>query len=157
MTPESPLSHLRDIHLPAPISWWPPAPGWWMLAILLVGTVIGLILWRVIRHRRLAYRREALDHYQTIHASYLEHNDNARLLAEISVLLKRTCITRYGREQTAGLAGEQWLAYLDQTGKCTEFTQGPGRVLVTQRFLPQPTLDGPELLRVTLMWLNKQC
>ena len=157
MTPQDPLSQLKDIHLPAPIGWWPPAPGWWILAILATGLTIGLILWRWIRHRRQAYKREALAQYQTLHASYLEHLDDARLLAEVSVLLKRTCITRYGREQTAGLAGEQWLAYLDQTGNCTEFSQGPGRVLVTQRFLPKPTLDGPELLRVTLKWLNKQC
>ena len=27
------LAQLRDIQLPEPISWWPLAPGWWVLII----------------------------------------------------------------------------------------------------------------------------
>ena len=27
---------LRDIHLPESSLWWPPAPGWWILALLLI-------------------------------------------------------------------------------------------------------------------------
>ena len=26
-----PLQDLRDVHMPDPISWWPPAFGWWMI------------------------------------------------------------------------------------------------------------------------------
>lgn len=157
MNGTDPLEQLRDIHMPAAVGWWPPAPGWWLLAFLLVGLIVAAIVWRVLRHRRLAYKREALAEWQAIHARYLNDKNAEALLADLSVLLKRTCITRYGRDQAAGLAGEQWLAFLDQTGKCTEFTQGPGRVLVSQRFTPRPQFDGPELLNVTLTWLNKQC
>jgi hypothetical protein len=157
MNGADPLEQLRDIHMPEAIGWWPLAPGWWMLAVLILGLIVAAIVWRVLRHRRLAYKREALAQWQAIHARFLDDKDTARLLADLAVLLKRTCITRYGRDETAGLAGEQWLAFLDQTGKCTAFSQGAGRVLVSERFTSHPQVDGPALLNVTLAWLNKQC
>ena len=157
MNGQDPLAQLRDIHMPNPISWWPPAPGWWLLTVLILALMAGLIIWRVVRHRRLAYKREALAEWESVHARYLDHKNAQILLSELSTLLKRVCITRYGREAAAGLAGEQWLAFLDQTGKCKEFTEGGGRVLVSQRFVPHPQLDGQALLNVTLAWLKKQC
>ncbi|HET9483332.1 MAG TPA: DUF4381 domain-containing protein, partial [Xanthomonadales bacterium] len=45
---------LRDIHLPAEPSWWPPAPGWWLLAILVIAALVFLVrfAWRKRRELR---------------------------------------------------------------------------------------------------------
>ncbi|MEC8346800.1 MAG: DUF4381 domain-containing protein, partial [Pseudomonadota bacterium] len=34
-----PLDALKDIYLPVEPHWWPPAPGWWIAAVLVL---IGL-------------------------------------------------------------------------------------------------------------------
>ncbi|MCA9451888.1 MAG: DUF4381 domain-containing protein, partial [Nitrospira sp.] len=49
-TASSPLQGLRDVHLPPPISLWPPAPGWWItLGLVMMGVI--LCLW-ILRNRR---------------------------------------------------------------------------------------------------------
>ncbi|MEX2327800.1 MAG: DUF4381 domain-containing protein, partial [Pseudomonadales bacterium] len=55
-----PLAQLRDIHLPAPIEAWPPAPGWIVLAILALLFATAAIVFLYGRWRRNQYRREGL-------------------------------------------------------------------------------------------------
>src|SRR5690606_40218712 len=44
-----PLDALAPLIAPSPVSWWPPAPGWWFLAAGLLGC---LLLWRIKPWRR---------------------------------------------------------------------------------------------------------
>ena len=50
MTPLTPeqeaaLAQLRDIRLPDPVGWWPPAPGWWIFGGLIVAAVVAACAW----------------------------------------------------------------------------------------------------------------
>ena len=36
MPEENPLINLKDIHLPPAVAIWPPAPGWWIVAVVLL-------------------------------------------------------------------------------------------------------------------------
>ena len=155
MNPADPLSQLRDIHLPPPVGWWPPAMGWWLLALLVLSALIAGVYWLWWRHKRLAYKREAIQHMESIRARYLSSRNDQQLLSDLSTLLKRTAITRYGRDEIAGMAGEQWLAFLDQTGHTSEFSAGSGRILV-DRFAPSPKVDSSELIQAVDLWLMKQ-
>ena len=42
---------LRDVHVPAAPSMWPPAPGWWLLAAAAL-TVIAVIWFLKLRQQR---------------------------------------------------------------------------------------------------------
>ena len=63
------LSNLRDLALPAEVSLWPPAPGWWILAAAVAVSVMILIVMAVRHYRRNTYRREALQQLETIEAA----------------------------------------------------------------------------------------
>ena len=56
----NPLDQLRDIHLPEAIGWWPLAPGWWLLIILVCLGLITLARLFLRRRQASAYRRQAL-------------------------------------------------------------------------------------------------
>ena len=66
------LAGLQELPLPPPVSYVPQTIGWVIVAAVL-GVIAALIVWRVVRHRRLnAYRREALAELELIERAALE-------------------------------------------------------------------------------------
>lgn len=65
MMPAAPVSApangpvLRDIHLPPDPSWWPLAPGWWVIAVAAV-LALCVMAWMSWRRRRWRRRIEAV-------------------------------------------------------------------------------------------------
>jgi len=112
-----PLSALRDIHLPDPISWWPLAAGWWVL--------IGLALLVVLRaalmdRRRRRLRASALAEIDRLAEHCRQGSDTSRLATGLSVLLRRVALVRFPNEEIAALHGDAWTAFLGRTSKRPE-------------------------------------
>ncbi|MGF1644805.1 MAG: DUF4381 domain-containing protein [Thiotrichales bacterium] len=152
-TPADPLSALRDIYLPPPPPFWPPAPGWWALAVLGSCVLVGLIwlVWRQrLRARRLA-RIEAL----LAAAVRAGETDSARLLVAVSELLRRVALRRYPRAEVAPLAGVEWLRFLDRTGGDGQFSTGVGTALAHGPYQATPAFDREALLRLARRWLRR--
>jgi len=121
---------LRDLHLPEMISWWPLAPGWWVvIGAALIGLGYLFRYWLRTRSRSAA-RRYALRQLQQIVVEYDDHKDIVEFTGDISELLRRTMLAYAPRLDVAGLAGEEWLAWLDRDLAQPVFTSGPGRQLL---------------------------
>lgn len=153
------LSQLRDIHLPAPISWWPPAPGWWMLAALIVAILIGLFIW-FRRRRRDNWRRSALAELARLRQQYAAQPTAAHtIIAALSVLLRRVAISCFPRAEVAMLSGEKWLAFLDRSmDEGAPFQSEPNRLLAVAPYAPHTTLT-PQALHALFAlcesWIRK--
>jgi hypothetical protein len=140
------LSQLRDIHLPAAISWWPPAIGWWLLLAFFLLAVIGL--WFFYRRRRRnAWRRTALDELAKLRRQYQTQLFAPQpIVGELSVLMRRVAISRFPREEAARLSGDAWLAFLDRNGKGDAgFQTEPGRLLAVAPYAQEMNISAEQM------------
>lgn len=120
---------LRDIHVPEAPPLWPPAPGWWLLAMGLA--LLAVAWWWFARRRR---RRQA-ELAQVFERALAGLDSPPARLAAASELLRRAA--RRVRPDADRLDGQAWLAFLD--GPRRDFSTGPGRLLLDGPF--RPALD----------------
>ena len=105
------LQQLRDIHLPVSEGWWPPAPGWWLLAaaglLCLVLAARGWQRWQRRNRRWQAVQRELA----ALRAQTQLRNSPA-WFSQLNALLKRAARDIYPLQPVAALSGDDWVAFL---------------------------------------------
>jgi hypothetical protein len=128
----NPLTELRDLHEPEPVSTWPPAPGWWLLALLILAGLILLTVKALKYNRKRAYRREASHQLMLAREHYRSSGDGSAYAQALLEILKRTALTAYPRDskRIASLHGEDWLKFLDSTCSTCNFRSPEGRGLL---------------------------
>lgn len=155
MNPD-PLAQLRPLHLPDQIGWWPPAPGWWLLAGLAAVVLAGAIwlAWRRLRCNR--YRRAAR---RELKAAYLRCRatpaGDSAFAAEAARILRRAALVHYPRHEVAALCAEQWLDFLDRSAGIGVFREGPGRALADAPYDPGVRPDAGALHDACQLWLRR--
>lgn len=112
MNPEL-LGNLRDIHEPLPPPFWPPAPGWWILAFLIlvliaVATYLAWRRYRAIERARMPYR-VAERELAAAFADYTNGRGDDRTFADAAnAILKRLIAQHENRASTTSF-GRDWV------------------------------------------------
>jgi hypothetical protein len=150
-----PLAQLRDIHMPAPVDWWPPAPGWWLVGFLLLALLGAALAWAWRRYRRRRYRRIALREVDALYARWQAHNDGPAFLHGLNRLLKQAALSAFPASRVAALSGPQWLAFLDSTLPRAQFDNAATRALADIYRADSAPLQADELRRAARFWLRR--
>lgn len=164
----APVAMLRDIHDIPAIPWWPPAPGWWLLAI--AGTLLVIFVWRSRARISLripipgitlgSWRWEAASALRDLRRRADKGQDAKQILGELSELLRRIAMARLGRPACAGLVGTAWLDWLAAHDPNGFHWQARGRVLIDAPYAPAGALrdrvgakDLLSLIDAALAWV----
>ena len=150
-----PLEQLRDIHLPEPPNWWPPAPGWWLLVALTLALLAYLAWRRWRRWQAGAPIRHAAALLDSLWDDYQQDADSVRYAHGCNEVLKRLLVGAGLQPDVASASGMAWLQWLDSASASTDFTQGAGQALGEHRFRPQPQVDAAALRDVLARLLER--
>lgn len=119
------LEQLRDIHTPDAVSAWPPAIGWYFVAVLAL-VLMGLLVWTIItfiKARKHDYRRHALKQLQMYQKNYEQSSKDGstsaqatmRYTRQLNELVKQVAITAYERTTVSALTGKKWQSFLESS------------------------------------------
>lgn len=142
---------LRDWHAPPAVGWWPLAPGWWILLISSI-LLLAVAVWLWRRMTRPSVKKLARKEIESLkYAQDLSDSDRTR---ELSVLIRRICLSVYPRPTIARLTGREWLKFLDQTLDEPSFSEGPGKVLIDAPYRQNADVDFESLLALCERWIE---
>jgi len=159
MTPQTELA-IQDIQLPAAASGWPPAIGWWLLALLIIGSVIGAAVLLKRYQKKWGYRKAALallktEYKQWQHQSAEDTALTVKTLQNMLAILKRTAITAYPDANLSGMYGVQWIQALNQQTSAPCFTETLENIVIEQQYKTESTIDH-STIDISLIYSNCQ-
>lgn len=146
MDPASLLQQLAPLREPEPVHWWPLAPGWWLLGVLVLLGLAVVFWWVWQRWQSNRYRRDALRQLKRL------CSEREPTLEQVNILLKATALRGWPRDQVAALNGEAWLRLL--TDSCPDLQP---ECLVSLESVYQTPSDpaSPLLLDGVSRWIRR--
>lgn len=154
---EALLAQLHELQMPEPIGWWPPAPGWWVLAGLVIIALTLGIYQGLKYYRQRRYRAQALAELTQIQQQR-QAMSTAHYTLALMTLLKRTFFSAYpnSRRYVAGLRGAAWLTLLQQTLPAKAATQDLGDAVDAMLYRREEDHSDPAALQVFVRtWISK--
>ncbi len=151
------IAQLRDIRGLDGVSWWPPAPGWWLALLGLF--LLGLLLWQIIRYFQRDWRDDARRQLKALRKR-LGRDPGKEVLLEFSELMRRIAMARYRREDCAGLFGTDWLEWLQDHDPRRFDWPGQADLLLNFAYAPPDTQVDParlrKLIRAARAWVDAE-
>lgn len=158
MDSEELLAQLADIHLPQPVGFWPPAPGWWVLALAIL--ILGYFLVRkYLRYSRL---HKVCNHalaelercYASLAAAGADESHKLRYINEVNSVLRRVALVHYPHAAIASLDGSAWVDFIREKGESSAMTDEIAAALSFGRFQKRCDVDVDALHHFGRDWIS---
>jgi hypothetical protein len=127
----NPLDQLPPLHMPEPISFWPPAIGWWLLALFIIVLSVLVVRFFLKKKRKNQLRKVALLELNQYWSSYQSNHDTQSYLLALNRLLKKFVMQQYPNKNLHTLSGEQWISGLAELSPQSGINRDSAAILLS--------------------------
>jgi len=160
MDSEELLAQLADIHLPEPVSYWPPAIGWWILAAIALVLLVILIRKFANMRRQQKICQYALAELQRCYDSYSQADpatidqDKLTYVNQFNTVVRRVALVHYPQANAASLDGASWVDFIRQKGESSLMTDDIAAALQYGRFQTKCDVDVDAMQNFGQQWIE---
>jgi hypothetical protein len=147
------LEQLRDIHSAGQPGWWPPAPGWWVLALvalLALAQLLRVLLNRLAVRRR---RRAWLNELEALNWHTDPSGHPHEFLAGLNRLFRAVAVKAFPGTACARLQGEPWVDWISALLP-EQVDSSSLSALVSGPYEPAPRFDAVRLNELARTWVK---
>lgn len=148
------MAQLRDIHTAPPVPWWPPAPGWWVVALLGLAVLVWFGRQLLARYRVHQRRQQMLGWVDHLNATVDPHKDPQAYLATLNRVFKVVALRAFPEQQCAGMAGHEWTNFLQQNLNAKQSGEALS-VLASGPYSPAPQFDSDSISELARAWIKQ--
>ncbi len=148
------LDQLHDIHTVGEPGWWPPAPGWWLVAALTLLGLFFIVRLALRKFSDLRRRRAWLRALDEIRNRWDPQQQPRDYLAALNRLFRAVALRAFPQSGCARMQGDEWVAFIRQalpdgadTQCLSALCQGP--------YEPLPRFDAPALQEQARTWVKR--
>lgn len=152
------LAQLKDIHMPPAVSFWPLAPGWYVVLALIIAASVALLFYLYKCWKKQQRTKSILHQVIELQTNY-QHGNKQQALAQLSVLLRRAALAKYPRNTIAGLYGDAWLEFLNthcpnNLKSQKPFSQPEGKILLNAPYQQKIDIDADKTFELVKHWIK---
>lgn len=148
------LEQLEDVAAPGAAPWFPPAPGWWVVAALVLVGLYFAVRFLADRRRQSLYRREASELLEALDQQWQRDHDDRAYAIAAHQLVRRVAIHVGGRDAVARLTGRRFIDYVNVLSNAA-LSRRAGEMLSEASYRRSADLDIDMLRTEVAAWLSR--
>ena len=148
------LERLEDIHAAAEPSWWPPSPGWWVVAAIIIALLVYVLVKILAALRIKLRRRRLLTELDQLSTTFDPDTQAAGYLAALNRLFRAIALRAFPDSHCARLQGSAWVTFIRERLPTHVDASGLD-ILETGPYRPGPAFDAVQLQAAARQWVLK--
>ncbi len=154
------LNALRDIHTPPKVEWYYPIPPIFWIILILIAAYFIYNRYFSYESRSRKIKLKALLMLEKAFENYGSLNSSAMFCQEVSLVLKKVAIFKFGKRKIGGLYGTAWVNFIKEASKSSIIDKNITYMLTYLPYAPKDKADkytvyNKRLFSMAKIWIEE--